>query len=202
MVDEITPTLTLAKLYEAQNELVDAVNIYTRLNKELQSDDLRDKIEELTDTIFKHINREYRADIFKIFSKKELRYFRIIPGSNVNIARYERDKENVSLGIKKYQEVNLDAFDQSDNIQEPVSVHKEATLSTEELDAIEDRLLSGNNFELKNEQAEDPEYLKKERERLLKKLKSVEQKLDHLAKEGDNPENNETIGSTELEDPK
>ncbi|MCK4695258.1 MAG: hypothetical protein KAT74_05835, partial [Candidatus Cloacimonetes bacterium] len=59
MTDKATPTLTLAQLYENQNQFLDALVIYQKLMKTKPSDELQNKINELKEKIFADNTLEY-----------------------------------------------------------------------------------------------------------------------------------------------
>jgi len=77
MTDKAAPTITLAELYENQDQSIDALVIYKNLNKENPSEDLQNKIDDLKDKIFKENTLEYSTIIDKIFTEEEKRLFHI-----------------------------------------------------------------------------------------------------------------------------
>ena len=79
MTDKATPTITLAELYENQDQYIDALVIYKNLNKENPTEELQNKIDELKDKIFKENTLEYSTIIDKIFTEEEKRIFHILP---------------------------------------------------------------------------------------------------------------------------
>ena len=79
MTDKATPTITLAELYENQDQYIDALVIYKNLNKENPPEELQNKINELKDIIFKENTLEYSTIIDKIFTEEEKRIFHILP---------------------------------------------------------------------------------------------------------------------------
>lgn len=79
MKDKATPTITLAELYESQNQYIDALVIYKNLYKENPKEKLQNKIDELKDKIFKENTLEYSTLIDKIFTEEEKRIFHILP---------------------------------------------------------------------------------------------------------------------------
>ncbi len=79
MKDKATPTITLAELYENQNQYIDALVIYKNLYKENPTEKLQNKIDELKDKIFKENTLEYSTLIDKIFTEEEKRIFHILP---------------------------------------------------------------------------------------------------------------------------
>lgn len=79
MTDKAKPTITLAELYENQNQYIDALVIYKNLYIENPTEELQNKIDELKDTIFKENTLEYSTIIDKIFTEEEKRTFHILP---------------------------------------------------------------------------------------------------------------------------
>ena len=79
MTDKATPTITLAELYENQNQHIDALVIYKNLCKENPTEELQSKINELKDKIFNENTLEYSDIINKIFTAEEKRIFHILP---------------------------------------------------------------------------------------------------------------------------
>lgn len=78
-MDKAKPTITLAELYENQNQYIDALVIYKNLYKENPTEKLQNRINELKDVIFKENTLEYSAIIDKIFTEEEKRTFHILP---------------------------------------------------------------------------------------------------------------------------
>ncbi|KQC08174.1 MAG: hypothetical protein APR54_04930 [Candidatus Cloacimonas sp. SDB] len=176
MTDEITPTLTLAKLYETQNELIDAVNIYFKLNKNQNSEELENKIQQLTDIIFKNINRNYNTTISQIFSKDELRYFKIIPGSNVHITNSDQDTSEIP--VFNTSENNSGETDTNDIEVEKKINDQETSISYDELDAIEKKLKLQQLEEYETVTSTDETGLELEKNRLLQELEQFNSKLN------------------------
>ena len=79
MTDKAIPTITLAELYENQNQYIDALVIYKNLSKKNPTEELRKKIDELKDKIFNENTLEYSEIINKIFTAEEKRIFHILP---------------------------------------------------------------------------------------------------------------------------
>jgi len=177
MTDEITPTLTLAKLYETQNELIDAVNIYFKLNKNQNSQELEKKIQQLTDIIFENINRNYDSTISRIFTKEELRYFKIIPGSNVHIANSDQDTSGTSVfDISKNDSDETDSTDYDDEEQ---MGDREISISYNELEDIEKKLKQQQSEENEETSSVDQKKIELERKRLLQQLEQINNKLNN-----------------------
>ena len=79
MTDKATPTITLAELYENQNQHIDALVIYKNLYKENPTEELKIKVDELKDKIFNDKTLEYSEIINKIFTPEEKIIFQILP---------------------------------------------------------------------------------------------------------------------------
>lgn len=79
MADKAVPTITLAELYEGQNQYVDALVIYKNLYKENPNEELQNKIDELKEIIFKENTLEYASITDKLFTDEEKRLFQILP---------------------------------------------------------------------------------------------------------------------------
>ncbi|RLC57387.1 MAG: hypothetical protein DRH89_03610, partial [Candidatus Cloacimonadota bacterium] len=79
MTEIPTPTLTLAELYESQNQLIDALVIYQRLYSKNPTEDLELKINELKDKVFDIEANKYDPIIDTIFSGDEIKKFGILP---------------------------------------------------------------------------------------------------------------------------
>jgi len=73
------PTLTLARLFEAQDQLIDAYVIYSHLNNHTPSDQLQQKITELEEAVFDKVANSYDQMISLLFTDAEKRRFRILP---------------------------------------------------------------------------------------------------------------------------
>ncbi len=72
------PTLTLAKLFEEQNQFFDALAIYEIISQTDQSPELQQKIEALQSRILNDSSLRYDPRIEKLFSPEELAYLRIM----------------------------------------------------------------------------------------------------------------------------
>jgi hypothetical protein len=72
------PTLTLAKLFEEQNQFYDALAIYEIIGQTDASPDIRQRIELLQSRILSDPNQKYDARIEKLFSAEELAYLKIL----------------------------------------------------------------------------------------------------------------------------
>jgi len=114
MDDKATPTITLAELYENQNQHIDALVIYKNLFKENPTDELKSKIDELKFKIFQNNTMEYSPIIDKIFSEEEKRNFHILPHeqfktyveSQVNLENEETYPEDLNETEEKVKTQN------------------------------------------------------------------------------------------------
>ena len=79
MSDKAKPTLTLAQLYEKQNQTLDALVIYQQLLNKEYSDELDEKVKDLKNRIFNDSSLEYNSVIDKIFTTEDKKNFKILP---------------------------------------------------------------------------------------------------------------------------
>ena len=78
MADQINLTITLAELYEDQNQLLDALLIYQKIKSRNPSEKLDQKIEILQKKIFAKNPENYNPIIDKIFSPEDKTRFKIL----------------------------------------------------------------------------------------------------------------------------
>ncbi|HOD17673.1 MAG TPA: hypothetical protein PKJ14_03400 [Candidatus Cloacimonadota bacterium] len=95
-------TLTLAKLFEAQNQWQEALAIYSLIYETDPSPELNDKIESLQKRILDDPNLHYEPEIEKLFSPDELMHFKIIKHGafeNIQRTRQQLTAENSDYNI-------------------------------------------------------------------------------------------------------
>jgi len=73
------PTVTLADLYESQNQFLDAYVIYKYIYSMHPETHIKEKLYSLEKKIFEEYEKEYDPIIKKIFSKEEIEKFKILP---------------------------------------------------------------------------------------------------------------------------
>jgi hypothetical protein len=73
-----TPTLTLAKLFEEQNQFFDALAAYELISQTDSSPAVRERIEALHVRILTDPNNRYDPRIEKLFTPEELAYLKIL----------------------------------------------------------------------------------------------------------------------------
>jgi hypothetical protein len=95
MTKSVGPTLTMAQLYEQQNQLFDALAVYESLEEAQADPEVRDRIDRLQDRIMKQKNYSYSQLTKRVFSREELERFRIIPGND--FAAYEESLRNAAM---------------------------------------------------------------------------------------------------------
>lgn len=79
MTEKAAPTITLAQLYESQNQLIYALVIYKKIHGLNQSKELILKIEELQNLIFDENQEDYPDSVKILFSLDERKRFNILP---------------------------------------------------------------------------------------------------------------------------
>ncbi|MFO7659896.1 MAG: hypothetical protein R6V77_03185, partial [Candidatus Cloacimonadaceae bacterium] len=72
------PTITMAKLFEMQNQFYDALVIYEIISQTDESPQVREKIEALQARILHDPNMRYDSRIEQLFSPEELAYLKIL----------------------------------------------------------------------------------------------------------------------------
>ena len=76
------PTVTLADLYESQNQFLDAYVIYKYIYSMQPETHIKEKLDSIEKKIFEEYNKEYNPTIKKIFSKDEIEKFKIFPAQH------------------------------------------------------------------------------------------------------------------------
>ncbi len=86
------PTLTLAKLFEEQNQFFDALAAYELISQNDPSPAVRERIEALHLRILSDPNSSYDPRIEKLFTPEELAYFKILNHQGFNNMAQTMDK--------------------------------------------------------------------------------------------------------------
>lgn len=81
MSDQLNPTITLAELYENQDQFLDALMVYQKLLHRKPSAELEEKIHDLKKKIFADEDMQYNPVIEQVFSQEERLKFNILPHS-------------------------------------------------------------------------------------------------------------------------
>jgi len=79
---KITPTLTLAQIYDAQKQYFDAFTIYSKLYQSNPSEDLKERMEATEKKIFTDMSFVYNELIDKIFTEEDRVKFKVLPHEN------------------------------------------------------------------------------------------------------------------------
>lgn len=100
------PTLTLAKLFEEQNQFFDALAAYELIGQNDSSPAVREKIEALHIRILNDPNSSYDPRIEKLFTPEELAYLKILNHQGFdNLSRAVEKLAEGSLGSDLYLEL-------------------------------------------------------------------------------------------------
>jgi len=116
------PTLTLAKLFEEQNQFYDALAIYEIIGQSDASPAIRQKIEALQMRILDDSNLKYDPRIEKLFSPEELAYLKIL--SHSAFENLSRVQSQIVDGNSDYEVVFDDeeeasgSFDTEDELKQ------------------------------------------------------------------------------------
>jgi len=79
---KITPTLTLAQIYDAQKQYFDAFTIYNKLYQSNPSEDLKERMEATEKKIFTDMSFVYNETLNMIFTEEDRAKFKILPDEN------------------------------------------------------------------------------------------------------------------------
>lgn len=116
------PTLTLAKLFEEQNQFYDALAIYEIIGQSDASPAIRQKIDALQMRILDDSNLKYDPRIEKLFSPEELAYLKIL--SHSAFENLSRVQSQIVDGNSDYEVVFDDeeeasgSFDTEDELKQ------------------------------------------------------------------------------------
>ncbi len=152
MTDKAIPTITLAELYENQNQHIDALVIYKNLCKENPTEELQNKIDELKDKIFNENTLEYSTIIDKIFTAEEKRFFHILPHEQYKVytesqaemkneETYPEELTEVKEGEVAHEEVVPDEIEKPETEEDTPEIDNtlEPDIEVEEEDSIEEK---------------------------------------------------------------
>jgi hypothetical protein len=132
MTDKAKPTITLAELYENQNQYIDALVIYKNLYKENPTEKSQNKIDGLKDKIFNDKTLKYSTIIDKIFTEEEKKTFHILPHeqfkayteSQAEMKNEETYPENLTE-IKEEDVIDSKETEQAENVEEKLGTDME-----------------------------------------------------------------------------
>ncbi len=107
-----TPTVTLAKLFEEQNQFFDALATYELIAQTDASPAIRQKIEDLHARILNDPSNRYDPRIEKLFTPEELAYLKIL--SHQGFDNMSSTMQKLGEGIQESQMI----FDEEDILAE------------------------------------------------------------------------------------
>lgn len=151
------PTMTMAKLFEMQNQFYDALVIYEIISQTDESPQVREKIEALQARILNDPNMRYDSRIEQLFSPEELAYLKIMNHSAFeNLSRL---KDQFLEGASDYEVV----LEEDEPTIRPTVSSYEVRRMVEEIDTLaepqeplsEPVEEAADKLETKSEQAED-----------------------------------------------
>lgn len=106
----LAPTITLASIYEAQKQYFDSFLIYSDIKINNPDENVDDKIDALIGKVFEENNLHYLSVIDSIFSKEELKYFRIL--TKDKFSSYLKAKEKKKDDEKDVTKVDSEETDE------------------------------------------------------------------------------------------
>ncbi|MDD3632558.1 MAG: hypothetical protein PHY63_03805 [Candidatus Cloacimonetes bacterium] len=112
------PTLTLAKLFEEQQQFYEALAIYELIYQTNKSPAIQQHIEDMHSRILNNYNNRYDSRIDQLFTPEELAYFKILDHQGFeNMCQVRKKLQEGSLASEVYIEEDEDNFnfDEIDN---------------------------------------------------------------------------------------
>ncbi|MBC8384989.1 MAG: hypothetical protein H8E57_05680 [Candidatus Cloacimonetes bacterium] len=137
MAKYISPTITLANIYESQNQFIDALVIYKFLQEINPSNNFTAKIENLSNRIFDEKKLKNLEIIDKIFSYEEKKYFKIL-----NHEQYQNYKE----AVKQNKNIEIDSHKISKKEMNELIAFPEFLHETDEIDIPEFKSILKKKF--------------------------------------------------------
>ena len=136
MEKKITPTVTLAQLYEAQKQYFDAFTIYNILYRNNPTDDILTRKNAIEKKIFNDSNLEYNPLIDKIFSIEDKERFKILPATNFQTLKQAIENDNFEIIVfepDEFTEPPEDDYENEHLVEE--YTNKNVTITSDLIDA-------------------------------------------------------------------
>jgi len=112
--NNIAPTLTLAKLYESQNQYFNALQIYEQLESLGEPGMMQDDIQRVNEMIFKDSESIYNETTKKLFSHDDLCKFRIIPSE-----MFESYLRSINSESEEFEKELDEEIEEEEYVNEP-----------------------------------------------------------------------------------
>ncbi len=100
----LAPTMTLAQLYESQNQLFDALAVYSRLLTERNDPDIRERLEAVQQRILGDDKLHYDPRLTRLFDEEERKRLKILPQD-----RYEKLLSSMQQQEEEQEELSVEA---------------------------------------------------------------------------------------------
>jgi len=110
---KIPPTITLAQLYEAQQQFFDAFLIYKKIYEQNPSEEIQERMTRSQNRIFMDSNIVYNNVINKIFTQEDKELFRILPEDNYNDYQGKKNESDQDIDFVE-EEFEEDEYDMSE----------------------------------------------------------------------------------------
>ncbi|PID28037.1 MAG: hypothetical protein CSB55_06770 [Candidatus Cloacimonadota bacterium] len=145
---KIGPTLTLAHLYEAQNQYVDALVICEKLYAQNPDEEVSEKIKYLRSLIAKEHKEKYNDKLLKIFTEKEMRELLILPEKTYKAYREAFDgieEEKIPQNAEDHK--NIEEYETPSQKSETDEIMKEIQKSGEKTYSQKEKIcVSGKSY--------------------------------------------------------
>ncbi len=103
----LAPTMTLAQLFESQNQLFDALAVYSRLLTERSDPEIRARFEAVQGRILGDDKLHYDPRLTRLFDDEERKRLKILPQD-----RYEKLQESMQQQEDEQEDLNIEADDE------------------------------------------------------------------------------------------
>ena len=119
----IAPTLTMAQLYEAQEQYFNALKIYKELQDQDYSEEIEDKITSLNEKINKQNKKKLDETIIQIFSEAEIEKFNILASDLYQQFEKSNKSEDEDIEDELEEEIDEDElYDEPEIEDEPENI--------------------------------------------------------------------------------
>jgi len=135
---KITPTMTLAQLYEAQKQYFDAFTLYNMLYRANPNEEILSRMKTIEKKIFSDMSLEYNKITEQIFTETDKEKFRLIPEANFQNFKMAMDKENFEPIVFQTEEFEEPA--EEDFEAEPIE--EEYIVTKSKTEKLDDQILS------------------------------------------------------------
>jgi hypothetical protein len=151
------PTVTLARLFESQEQYVEALALYYILYKKFQDTSFLEKIEEMKNEIFSSNEAEYHKLLSNIFSQEDRKRLGIFPHEQAQdyFSTLEQFKERKRTKPVTEAVEEKNTAEEKDNVKPEEPIQFEYSKILEDLNKLEAPELENISLKLFNKKIND-----------------------------------------------